>query len=192
MDYLGRISNVEDDTGTKNTTANDHRLNQKFDVYITRDFFWTPVFSEYYSDEFQNIASQVTVGVGLGYMFIDTSKTEWSISTGPAIVHTRYHEVPAGDKQEVTSPAMEFSTKLEYEISSMTDFKFDYKFTVTDKNSGSFKHHMVATIENELTSWMDLDVSFIWDRLKDPEPEATGTIPESDDYQLLIGFGIDF
>ena len=65
----------------------------------TRHFFWTPIFSEFYTDEFQNIDSQTTVGVGLGYTFVDTKYTEWSISGGPGVLHTRYIDVAVGEKK---------------------------------------------------------------------------------------------
>ena len=192
LDYLGRISKVEDSNGNKETTANDHRINQKFDVYLSRHFFWTPVFSEYYKDEFQNINSQATVGVGLGYMFIDTKSTEWSISGGPAFLNTKYMNVAADKEDSVTSASLEFSTKLEYELNTMTDIKYDYKLTFTDKDSGSYKHHMVLKLENELTSWLDLDVSAIWDRIAQPEANTDGSVPDSNDFQLLISFGVEF
>ena len=60
FDYLGRISSRDNET-----TANDHRINQKYDRYITRHFFWTPVFSEFYKDKFQNIKINLLLELGL-------------------------------------------------------------------------------------------------------------------------------
>ena len=187
LDYLGRISEVNG----KNT-ADDHRVNEKFDVYLTRRFFWTPVFSEYYRDVFQNIYSQMTVGLGLGYTLIDTKKIEWDVSAGPAVIQTKYITVEYGKDTTIRSPALEISTKLDIELTKITDFKWDYKMSLTDNASGAYKHHMITTLENEITSWMDLDVTFIWDHVNSPEQEADGTMPERDDYQLLVGFGVEF
>ena len=192
LDYLGRISKVEDEDGTRRNTANDHRVNEKFDIYLTRRFFWTPIFTEYYTDEFQNIDYQVTAGVGLGYTFYDTSKLYWSVSSGPGLIKTKYENVPHNEDDSDLSPALEFSTKFEYELNSISDIKYDYKGTFTDKKSGSYKHHMVLKLENDLTSWIDLDITAIWDRIAHPEKNEDGTSPDSDDYQLLIGFGIEF
>jgi len=187
LDYLGRISEVN---GVK--TADDHRINQKFDIYLTRRFFWTPVFSEYYRDTFQNINSQITIGAGVGYTIIDTKKIEWDVSAGPAVIQTKYVTVENGEDTTIRSPALEVSTKLEIELTRITDFKWDYKMSLTDNRSGKYKHHMITSLENELTSWMDLDVTFIWDHINSPEQESDATMPERDDYQLLIGFGVDF
>jgi putative salt-induced outer membrane protein YdiY len=187
LDYLGRISEVNDEK-----TADDHRINEKFDVYLTRKFFWTPVFSEYYRDTFQNINSQITIGAGLGYTLVDTKKVEWDISAGPAVIQTKYVTVEDTQDTTVRSPALEISTKLNIDLSKRTDFKWDYKMSLTDKRSGRYKHHMITTLENELTSWMDLDITFIWDHINSPEQESDGTLPKHDDYQLLIGFGVEF
>ena len=51
---------------------------------------------------------------------------------------------------------------------------------------------MILMLENDITSWIDLDISFIWDHINSPEQESDGTLPERDDYQLLIGFGVEF
>jgi hypothetical protein len=40
----------------------------------------------------------------------------------------------------------------------------------------------VTALEIELTRRLDLDLSFVWDRIQDPKPEADGQVPEHDDY----------
>ena len=49
----------------------------------------------------------------------------------------------------------------------------------------------------ELDRWsiwgpLDIDISFIWDRVNKPEPDATGVRPKSDDVRLTLGLGLDF
>jgi len=187
LDYLGRMTKTE-----KVETANDHRLNQQFDIYLSRKFFWTPVFSEFYQDKFQNIDKQYTVGIGIGYSVIDTEKVEWDISGGPALMYTEYENVRKGDKDNPISPALELSTKLEVELNSMTDFIYSYKLTYTDDASGRYKHHMVAALENEITGWLDFDVTSVWDHILKPEEREDGTTPFQNDFQILVGFGVEF
>lgn len=187
LDYLGRISKINEIT-----TADDHRLNEKFDIYLSRNFFWTPLFGEFYTDEFQNIEAQYTGGVGIGYTVIDTKTTEWYLSGGPAAVYTEYHTVLENEKKSISSPALELSTNLEVELSKKVDLKFVYKLTFTDEKSGLYKHHMLAKMEHELTSWLDFDITAIWDYLKKPEKDEEGLLPKQDDYQFLFGLGIEF
>ena len=187
LDYIGRISRYN---GAE--TANDHRINEKFDIYLTRNFFWTPVFSEFYTDKFKNIDTQYTAGFGLGYTVLKTKKTEWDISGGPAVLNTNYITVPAGTKNSTVSPSLELSTRVEYELSKITDITYQYKITLTNKASGSYKHHMILTLENEILEWLDLDITGIWDHTKIPEVDANGIAPLQNDYQVLVGIGIEF
>jgi hypothetical protein len=109
LDYIGRISRT---SGLE--TANDHRINEKFDIYLSRYFFWTPLFSEFYTDHFKNIAAQYTLGVGLGYAVVKTKRMEWDISGGPAVLQTNYLTVADSADSSVSSPSLELSTRLEY------------------------------------------------------------------------------
>jgi putative salt-induced outer membrane protein YdiY len=187
FDYLGRISSKDGEQ-----TANDHRLNQKYDRYITRSFFWTPVFSEYYTDTYKNIKHQVTLGLGLGYTLIDTKEVQWSFSGGPAIIYTQYDTVEQNRAKHDYSPALEVSTSYEKELSAITDFTYNAKFTLSDSDAGTYKHHMIFKFENELLSWLDLDITAVWDYVHSPQQGSDGIIPKRDDYQLLVGFGIEF
>ncbi len=187
FDYLGRTS-VKDDV----KTANDHRLNQKYDRYLTRHFFWTPVFSEIYTDKYKNIDQQLTLGLGVGYTIIDTKKSTWSVSGGPAFLYTKYATVEEGKAIDTFSPALEVSTKYEIEVNNITDITYNYKLTYSDQAAGKYKHHMLLTLENDLTSWLDLDITGVWDYILEPEKSADNTTPDKSDYQLLVGFSIEF
>jgi hypothetical protein len=64
--------------------------------------------------------------------------------------------------------------------------------TLSDKTSGQYKHHMLVTLENELLEWLDFDVTAIWDYTLSPKIAEDGTVPFKDDYQLLVGLGLEF
>lgn len=187
FDYLGRVS-------LKNgvETSNDHRLSETYDIYLTKHYFWTPLASEYYTDPHKNIKMQLTAGVGVGYTFYDKKDFEWSVAAGPAAVYSEYVTVTNQNSNEIFSPALEMSTKLEIGLTTVTDMKYNYKMTLTDTNAGDYKHHMLLTFENKLLSWLDFDITGVWDYIETPEQAADGTIPQRSDFQLLLGIGIKF
>ena len=39
---------------------------------------------------------------------------------------------------------------------------------------------------------LDFDVSIVWDRIKDPRPDADAVTPEQDDLRLIVGVSFDF
>ena len=187
FDYLGRIAgknNVE--------TANDHLVNEKFDVYITRHLFYTPLASEYYNNTYKNIQGRYRVGAGVGYMFVDTPKASWDISGGPAYMYTEHVSVPQDSNKVSSSFTLEISTNLDLELNSRMDLQYSYLFTLSNSDTGRYSHHMMLTLENEITSWLDFDISGIWDYTLNPQEKSDGTTPLQDDFQILIGLGVEF
>ena len=187
IDYIGNIFNAKE-----SETANNHRINESFNVLLTKNFYYTPIFSEYYRDKYQNISDQITLGIGIGYIFIDTKKVDWDISGGPAILYTQYDTVEEGKDKSSKTGALELSTRYDIEITKKIDFLFNYKLTISRDDTGSYKHHIVSTLENEITTWLDIDITAIWDYTHRPQPNEDKTVPEQNDIQLLVSVGVDF
>ncbi len=70
LDYLGNVSDTEEARITDN-----HRASGEWARLKSKRFFWTPLYGEYFRDPFQNIADRTTLGTGVGYLILDTSRT---------------------------------------------------------------------------------------------------------------------
>jgi len=186
-DFLGNFTETEGEE-----TIDNQRLNTYFDIFKTRKYFFRPFFGEYYRDPFKNIKNRITVGTGMGYHIIDTSKTEWDVAGGPAYERTQFDSVEVGEDSSESTAAFVAQTYFNTELTKTVDFDFLYNFQIVNEASGTYNHHMIAAFETELTSWLDFDVSFIWDRIQDPQPNADGTAPKQDDFYLIVGLGIEF
>jgi len=186
IDYLGNRSDSGDIQ-----TVNNHRLSTFFDIFAAREYFWRPVFYEYYRDPFQNVDSRSTIGIGGGYHIINTPKTTWDVSGGPAYRNTSYVSVAPGDSDNVDTPALVVGTYYDTALTKTIDFNTRYNFSIVNEDSGTYTHHAIATFETEVTSILDFDVSIIWDRIKDPQARADGSLPKQDDFQLLLTLGVD-
>jgi hypothetical protein len=186
-DYLGNFSRTNDVD-----TANNHRLGSTFDLFLSKKFFARPAFGEIYHDPFQNLAYRVTVGAGLGYHIIDTSRTEWDITAGPAYRYIRFDSVEEGNSDTSSTPAVFVGTTFDTELTRRIDFFSGYRFQYGNKESGGYTHHFINTLEIELTSILDLDLSWIWDRISHPTADAEGVAPEPDDFQFIVALGFDF
>jgi len=186
-DYLGYYSESK---GIK--TDDNHRLGSTYDIFKTRKFFWRPLLAEYFRDPFQNIDYQLTVGAGAGYQLIDTSKTEWSIAAGPALKYTRFEAVEAGESDDESTLALWAGTDYNRELNSKMDLILGYSTVIGNQDSGGYTHHAIATLETELLSWLDFDTSFIWDHIQNPTRDSDGSLPEKNDYRLVLGLGLDY
>jgi len=187
IDYVGNYSKTEDIE-----TSNNHRLNSFYDVFFNSRFFWRTYTAEYYRDTFKNIDRQFSLGTSAGYHLIKTSKTEWDISSGLGSVRKRFVSVGAGEDIESRSPYLEFGTELDTEITSWMDYLFDFKFQLVDENSGTYTHHLVSTLSTDITGDLDLDVTLVWDRVARPQPAADMTVPDKDDFQMIVSISYEF
>lgn len=187
---LTSLSQYSKSQGT--VTAENTRVTAFFDVFRSRQFYLRPISVEYFRDPFQNIRDQYTIGAGIGYQLIDTSKTEWTVNTGVAYQNTQFESVEAGENENISTPAFVAGTFYETELTKRIDFTGDYSFRLLNKASGTYTHHAIATISTELVSWLDFDISLVWDRTRDPTPNADGTVPEQNDYKLMFSLGIEY
>ena len=187
VDYLGNLTKTD---GVE--SVNNDRIQGQFDMFKTRDFFYRPVFGEYYRDPLRNIKYRVTLGSGIGYRIIYTSKTEWYVAGGPAYQTTRFDSVEPGQDSSEWTPALMVGTNFDTELTKRIDFIFNYTFQILSEASGTYTHHSVTTLETELTEWLDFDTSFVWDRVQNPTRDDDGTVPKKDDFYLILSLGVDF
>jgi hypothetical protein len=184
LDYLGNYSSTNDVE-----SSNNHRANAVWDWFFRRNCSCGRYFSST-SGSVQNIDSRHTLGIGLGYQLIDTARTDWSICR--SCLPTTLRRGGAGESRDEDTAASALAPASEIEITSQIDLDYDYVFQFSSPESGEYNHHMIGTFEPELTDALDFDLSLVWDRINKPRANADGTVPEQDDYRLIVGIGYDF
>jgi len=187
FDYLGNFNRTE---GT--VTTDNQRVAAGWNRYISRRFFWSPAYGEFYADPIINIDSRWTIGMGVGYELIDSSKIDLEVSGGAAYQKTQFDDVLEGEPNSADTPAFIIGTTYDHELSKAIDFLFDYRLMIVNEESGSYTHHLVTGLEFELTRLLDFDITFVWDRIEDPRESSDGAFPEQDDFRLTFGLGFDF
>lgn len=187
VDYLGNYSEAE---GTQ--TANNQRLSAAYDLFKTRRHFWRVVGAEYFSDPFQNFRHRLTVGTALGYHIVDTAKTEWDITAGLAYQYSEFVSVEAGRSNTNDTPALSVGTTYNHDLRHWIELIVGYDFLVVNEDAGTYTHHFVTTVSTDLIGDLDFDVSLVWDRIQDPQAKSDGTVPERDDYRLILSLSYDF
>jgi putative salt-induced outer membrane protein YdiY len=187
IEYNGEYGSLDK---VKNT--NNHRAQATYDYFLTRDLFLTPGDFEAYTDEFQNISYRLTPTVGAGYFLIRHPQIDWEVRLTTGYQHTRIDSARAGESKTSENAATVFSTTIDSELTSSVDLIIEYQLQFITPDTGRTNHHAVSRLEVELTSVIDLDVSFIWDRIEDPETESDGDTPETDDFRLAVGLAIEF
>ena len=188
LDYLGNFGEVKD----VGTTEENHRVTGQFDYFLSRRFYARVPDVEYLRDPLQNREHQITLGAGVGYDLVKTPRTEWNITVSPSWQRTWFGSVPATNSATVDSVALVLETKFDTELTRRLDLIFNYRGQLTRKESGNDLQHVETTLEFEIHKRLKLDISFVWDRISDPKPEAGGKTPSPDDFKLITALGVDF
>jgi len=187
LDYIG---NASSSSGVEN--ANNHRVNSEFDLWLSGRFYLILPFAEYYKDPFQNLSDRLTVGAGVGYDLFDRPDLEWNITAGPGFQKVWFESSLPGEESSKSAAAMVFGSRFEWRINRLVELILEYRGQYTSRAVGETTHHSVSTLSFELTKRFDLDLSFVWDRIAYPRAGEDGTIPQRDDFRLVVGMGVDF
>ena len=187
LDYIGNVSSAD---GAE--SANNHRVNTEFDLWLSRRFYLVLPSAEYYKDPFQNLEHRVTAGVGVGYDLIDRPNLEWNITSGPAYQYAWFDSAEPGEPTEKGAAALTFGSRLTWDITHRIKWILEYRGQYTSREVGETTHHGVSTLSLELTKRFDLDVSFVWDRISNPKVGSDLVEPKPDDFRLVVGLGVDF
>lgn len=187
MDYLGNYSQVNNVQ-----SANNERVNLSYDIRLNQDWFLRPVQLEYYHDSLANISYRLTGSMSAGYYIFDRSGLEWTVSAGPGYQYTRFSTVQADDTDSASTPAAVLSSNFKEDITQRLTFKQSWQSIFTKEQAGQYTHHAVTTLEFEIKKHLNLDVSFVWDYIQNPQTRSDGAIPQKSDYYLTVGFGVRF
>ncbi|WP_254304040.1 YdiY family protein [Shewanella sp. VB17] len=173
------------------TTADNQKLNTKFNWYISKRMFFTPIDATITIDPIKNIAYQVNLGLGLGYDIIDNNDTTWSISAGPGYTYTQFENVAPGESDNEGSPSLKVLNEYDTEITSDIDFYAKYEINYLNELSGGYTHNAEAKFSIELTDMLDLDLRYIWDHINKPQADNNNIFPEQNDYRFIIQLSLD-
>ena len=192
-DYIANYSKFEDKvTKEQQVTANSHRLTSTYDWFFFFIIYFRTADFEVLSDEFLNISYRVRYGIAIGYHLVDTSDISWDVNAGPSYQITQYDDVNSEESNNDKSLGITLGTDFSYELTSDIDYEFAYSVQIVNEESGQYIHHLETGFDIDLTNDFDLDVTLYADRTQKPKADGSGTIPEQNDYRLVVSLGYDF
>jgi putative salt-induced outer membrane protein YdiY len=187
IDFIGNYNVTEDEL-----VSDNQRATITWDRFVGERVFWTPIAVEYFRDPFQNISLRSTYSVGAGYHLIDGKKAEWDLSGGPGFQRTMFDNVAVAESESASTPAFTVSSVSDVELTGWLDFLTEYRFQFNNEESGSYNHHMMVSLETDITKLLDFDISWVWDRIQNPRPDSDGVVPKQDDLRLIVSVEFDF
>ena len=192
LDYTGNFGEYTIGTNQTVTTEDNQRSYAQFDYFLSRRLFVRLPTVEYYKDPLQNLDHRLTLGGGVGYDVIHNRRAEWNVTLGAAWQRNWYSSVGTNQNPIADSAALTLDSRLDLDITDRINVVLQYRGQFSGRETGNNTHHGVATLEFKIHKRLDLDVSFTWDRVANPETDASGHTPSKDDFRLNLGLGIDF
>jgi hypothetical protein len=146
---------------------------------------------ELYRDRIRNVDLRTTVAAGVGYDVVDRPRVEWNVLGGAGYQRTDFSALEAGEPRTSEDGALLFKTSLELDITPDIDWDSNYSIVAVVTDWHKTSHHLTSVFSFEVWGPLDLDVSFVWDRIENPADDPDGGTPKSDDFQLTLGIALD-
>jgi putative salt-induced outer membrane protein YdiY len=172
--------------------VNNQSIRTRFDVFWKPRLFWTPIGFELYKDRFKNIDLRFTPYTGLGYTLIDASDAELIVIAGAGYRWTRFDsaEENGDDEDRFTTAILGF--EFESDLTQKIEIDASYTAQVPVSDLESTNQNASFSVSIDVWDDFDIDISFTWDRIGDPQSDAGGEVPEKDDFRLDVGIGWEF
>jgi hypothetical protein len=171
--------------------TNNSRLLGWFAYYVTTRAFLVFPLGEVYRDRVRNIDLRGTLAGGAGYDVVDRPRAEWTVVGGAGYQRTDYGKVEAGTESTGEDAALLFYTKLELDPIKDVEWDTSYLLVAVVSDWDRTSQHLTSTFSFDVWGPLDLDLSFVWDRIEHPAPDPDGDVPESDDLQLKVELALD-
>jgi len=187
LNYVGNYGVLE---GVE--SANNHRLAARYDYFLSRKFFLTPLSFTAYRDPFQNIDLQATPAVGVGYHIFNRGDLTWDVDGGLGYQFTRFVSVEEGEDTTNGTAALLLGTDFDMDLTEKLELKVDYSIQMGLPTLSDYTSHFLIALSFDVIADLDLDITFVWDRVNEPRTAASGDTPLPDDYRLSVGIGFEF
>ncbi|MEM7137747.1 MAG: DUF481 domain-containing protein [Myxococcota bacterium] len=174
--------------------VNRHLGEFDFKVFLSSRWFVAPAFGQLFNDRFQNIQFRATPAAGAGVHIIDKPKVKWDFQTGVGYQFLKYRDASqvegSNPQNDVFIPLY---TYADFDITGDVDFTVSWLTNLVVTTIGNTNHTGKADLSVELTSAIDLDISFLFLRTETPAPPPEPTDPaiEQNDYQLIVGIALE-
>ena len=160
-------------------------------VYYSRRLFFSPVTAQFLNDRFQNLKLRATPGAGAGVHVVDTKKVEWDIGGALGYQYIRFLSTAAGLENPQNDGFVSVHTYADFDFTDDVELKIDWLTNVVYTQIGLTNHIGTANFSVEISDIFDLETTFKFYRTERPPSRADGSVPERNDYQLIVSLALE-
>ncbi|MBT8465536.1 MAG: DUF481 domain-containing protein [Deltaproteobacteria bacterium] len=159
--------------------------------FYSRRLFFSPATVQLLNDRFQNLKLRATPGVGAGVHVFDTKKVTWDVGGALGYQYIRFLSTAAGLENPQNDGFVSVQTYADFDFTDDVELTIEWLTNVVYTQIGLTNHIGTANFSVEITDIFGLETSFKFYRTERPPPRADGTVPESNDYQLIVSLALE-
>ena len=160
-------------------------------LFLSHRWYFSPAAAQLLNDRFQNIRFRATPGAGAGVHIFDTKKVEWDLDTGLGYQYLNVLSTTAGARNPQNDGFVTVGTWAEFEFYKDIELEIEWRTNFVYTTIGNTNHTGRAKFSVEITDIFDFETSFLFMRTEDPPPKEDGSVPEKNDYQLIVGIALE-
>ncbi len=160
-------------------------------LLIWRRFYVVPAFAQFLNDKFQNLKFRATPGVGAGIHIVDRKKVEWDLGSGLGYQYTRFISAATGVENPRNDGFILLQTYADFDFTDDIELKLNWRTNLVYTGIGNTNHVGNAAFKIDLTAIFYFETSFLFLRTENPPPRADGTIPDKNDYQIIVSIALE-
>jgi len=196
LDYNGNVSWAN---GSLN--ANRHLVGFDVNLLVWKKFYVIPAVGQVLYDKFQNLKLRATPGAGGGMHAFSkakrkknhTNRFQWDLQAALGYQFARFFSTASGVANPQSDGFIMFRTFWKFDLlSGDVEISLDWRTNLVYTQIGNTNHVGTAVITIEVTDMIDFAPSFLFLRTENPEPEADGTVPKKNDYQVVVSLALEF
>jgi putative salt-induced outer membrane protein YdiY len=157
-------------------------------LFVSDRFYVVPAAAAFFHDRFANIKFRATPAALGGVQIFDTNRVEWDFECGLGYQFLRAISTLPNVPNPQSDGFVPLRTYLEFDITDDIELDLGWQSNIVFTTIGNTNHFGEATFTVEVTDIFNLKTEFEYFRTEQPIPEDDGSVPQSNDFQLIVGF----
>lgn len=171
--------------------VNRYRVESGVDYFLTKRFYAQPFDAALQYDEFQNIEARVSPTAGFGYRVIEKSWLEWDLEAAMGYQYLRNISVVPGLPIYRNDFIGRLSTYLKWTIVNDLKLTVNHTSLIVATDIGRTSGNTRSVLSYKVNDLIDIETTFVHDRVWEPVPNAAGVTPKKDDFQLIFSLAVN-
>ncbi|WP_444944886.1 DUF481 domain-containing protein [Microbulbifer sp. ZKSA006] len=138
-------------------------------------------------EEAQNLDLGTTLGLGMGYLFYDTSKTSFSMEGGLSSLHENFIDEELSEDQDERYVAGRIALNYRYKFSLGPEIYFDQETLQSFDHSNDYEANAKLGVRTPLVEGVLMEIGYEWQYDNTPSLES-----EKEDSKVTVGVGYEW